>query len=86
MNDTGNETLYVLHAGDIDKLVGTKARHPVCRLSVFAIHEKKLEKLIAINGLNQYCSSVMVMDTFLYVISPISFYLVRTDKNWMYEI
>jgi hypothetical protein len=27
--------LIVLHMGDIDKLVGTTARHPVCKITMF---------------------------------------------------
>jgi len=43
-----------LHIGDIDKLVGTKARHPVCRVSIFEIVDSKLIPQFSINELSQY--------------------------------
>lgn len=79
-------TLIVLHLGDVDKLIGTKARYPVCKVTTFSLVGDKLEKLMTIYQLNQFCRSIVVAGNFFYIVSPVSLFLIRSDKNWVSEI
>lgn len=45
-------SVVVLHSGDLDKLVGTKARHPVCRLGLFEMQGHKLVPVGSVDALN----------------------------------
>ena len=79
-------TWIVLHLSDVDKLIGTKARYPVCKVTTFCQTGDKLEKLMTISNLNQYCRSIVVAANFFYIVSPVSLFLIRSDKNWVSEI
>jgi len=37
---SSNLTLAILHLTEVDKLVGTKARYPLCKVSVFEIKDE----------------------------------------------
>ena len=76
----------VLHRGDLDKLVGTKARHPVCRLAIFEMQDQKLVLISSVDALNQYCCNIVVSPEHFLVTTPCSFYLVRSDVKWLTEI
>ena len=53
MAQYGSHTnLIVLHMGDIDKLVGTTARHPVCKITMFEMSNQKLTPLLTIDALS----------------------------------
>lgn len=87
----------MLHRGDLDKMVGTHARYPVNKLSVFEMTygvnkgegASDLRLLLTVDALSYYARKIIpatVSDDYCYITTPFSIYLLRLEKNRLVEI
>lgn len=99
---TQSVLLLVLYKNNIEKTIGTRARYPVSKLSVFELtyggksgHDQDqagvtdLKLLYTIADLSYYASRIlpaMPIDDFCYVLTPFSILLIRLEKNRVNEI